>query len=104
MSAHSSLPCYGEWPAHNARMDEVALDFAVLATRAAEDREIAVLIGVCPVGLYEGSHACSVNANGYRWTFLGSIFEEHGAGPDRVRLRIMSEGDVTAEPIEREAK
>src|SRR5438128_2107642 len=99
MSQGVSLPCYGEWPAHNARMDGIELDFAILAVRGV-DGDNAVLIGVCPSGDYQGQHDCSAEANGYQWSFSGSIFDERGEGPGRVRLRIMSEGEVIAQPME----
>ncbi len=99
MSDVSALPCYGEWPAHHARMGDLELTFTVLSVKVV-DHNVAVLIGVCPAGDHRGSHDCSAEANGYRWTFRGSVFDQRGEGAGRVRVRVMSEGDVAAEPLE----
>jgi len=93
----------GEWPARNARMGDVALGWAVLAVKGVAG-DHAVLIGDCPVGNHQGSHDCSVDAGGYHWSFRGSLFDETPRDAGQVRVWVRSEGEITAEPIEANAK
>jgi hypothetical protein len=99
VTTESSRLAYGERPAHNAQMGDVTLIRAVLAVRGVGG-DSAVLIGACPIGNHQGSHDCSADAGGYRWSFRGSVFNERAEEPGYVRLWIRSEGDITAERLE----
>lgn len=89
---------YGEWPAHHARFGSIDLTWAVLVVRHV-DADRLVLIGSCPAGDYQEAQDCSAEASGYRWSFRGSVFDVQPQEEGRVRLRIRSEGDFTAEPM-----
>src|SRR5579862_2051136 len=93
----SRLP-YGEWPARNARMGDVALAWAVLAVKGMGGDHV-VLIGDCPLGDYQGVHDCSVEAGGCLWSFRGSVIDEK-TEQGRLRVWVHSDGPVTADPIE----
>jgi hypothetical protein len=99
MKAESPRLPYGEWPAHNARVDDFAMVRTILAVKGIVG-DLAVLIGALPVGDHQGSHTCTVEAAGYHWSFRGSIFDEHPEAPGFIRVWIRSEGDITVRPIE----
>jgi hypothetical protein len=86
----------GEWPAHHARFGSTELAFAVIVVRHME-ADMIVLIGSCPAGDYKDTRDCFAEGAGYRWTFRGAVFDEQQQDEGRVRLRIRSEGDFTAE-------
>ena len=98
MTAPGGIPPYGEWPARNARMGEVALAWAMLAVKGVGGDHV-VLIGDCLPGSYQGPYDCAADAGGYRWSFRGSVFDRTPRDAGRVRVWIRSEGDVSAGPI-----
>src|SRR4051794_16182873 len=101
METASARPPYGEWPARNARMGDVALVWAVLAVKGV-DGDHAILIGACPIGNHQGPYDCSAEAAGYRWSFRGSVFDERAEESGSVRVWIRSDGEITAALIEAE--
>ncbi len=92
---------YGEFPAHNARMDDIALSPAILVVRnPTGDHDEAFLVGDVPPGNYQDEpHDCVAEASGYRWTFQGrAVLTEPVA--DKLRVWVGSSGgDVSAEPL-----
>ena len=103
MAAETTRLPYGEWPARNARMGDIALVRAVLAVKGI-DGDHAVLIGACPIGNHQGSHECSADAGGYHLSFRGSVFDERPEAPGYVRVWVRSDGDISAEPLAAERK
>jgi len=99
MEAESPRIPYGEWPAHNARVGDAAMERSILAAKGI-DGDYVVLIGALPIGNHQGSHDCAVDAAGYHWSFRGSVFEERAEAPGFVRVWIHSNGDIAASPIE----
>src|SRR4051812_10317180 len=90
---------YGEWPAREARVGEIHLQWAILAVKGV-DGDHAVLIGTCPRGKYPGAYDCSANAGGYHWSFQGSVIDEQLHGTDEMRVWVRSLGDLRVNPTE----
>jgi hypothetical protein len=99
MQSESLRLPYGEWPAHHAYIDEIALDWAILAVKGI-DGDRAVLIANCPPGDHQGTYLCSADAAGYHWSFRGSVIDERAEQPGHVRIWIRSDGDITVTSIE----